>query len=745
MADPNAQVPVDQNGNPIQPPPAPNVAPPPATGPGTPASALPTSAPANIGDGRSLPPPAPNPANGASASPPSPSAPSGSAPSPPQVTALPDKITLPTDNQSALPGVKSPAATDAVTGPASAAVASDPTKQAAVDPTGKSQTAFDAATGAAPTSSGDYVQAADANGNVKWYAKSDVTPRNIADQMMMTAHIYSAYDPVAGAELYKKAQEFASGDIDLKAKQYSQQVLDAAKGGDPQAVIQAMNAHNPSLGNYDLQDDGKGGYTVTHYVDTQKGHIATGEPVDIKPDVAPDGRVIQTAYQKLVANALSYASPQGFKDHAEAGFSQTKDEFDMLLKQEQAKQSDAAANNLNTDANYRRIMTPIDAAKGLIGNTADVAKVQNDYGVTIGGGSGAAIGGTTPATNSGAVFHSHDAASYLQGQGLNFTVKSFGRTPEENTAATGVPNSAHLYANGDRAIDIKPQNGQSLSQLAGAVQAKMPGAKVLVENVGAKNSTGPHVHVQWDPSYTPPNTGSTMQSSAIPGTLPATGSAWAQGGAPNYTPADYKTMTGKIDSDTSEVYARTLANANLQGPPPGVDIKSWNPQSYAQQVAKAYHDRAFQSLPQSIQEHYLRDQGVPTTPTAGQGGVGAPSTNAAPSAPATPYPAAPAKPSPTAVPMPQSSDQQFVSSVGSAIDNAVHAGQQKHEAAMNQIWVAHYQQPYEMFHQQYVAARQTGKAPDMSVIQALAPALSDTSFRNKIPPEELKYLQQAAR
>jgi hypothetical protein len=75
-------------------------------------------------------------------------------------------------------------------------------------------------------------------------------------------------------------------------------------------------------------------------------------------------------------------------------------------------------------------------------------------------------------------------------------VTSTTRTPEQNAAANGVPNSHHL--NGT-AADLTPAPGETLEQLAARIQASgIPGLKVITEGPGAKNSTGSHVHVQWD-------------------------------------------------------------------------------------------------------------------------------------------------------------------------------------------------------------------------------------------------------
>ena len=598
----------------------------------------------------------------------------------------------------------------------------------------------------------------------KYVKNEDVQVRSMADQLMLNAHIYAGYDPVAGAEMAAKAQAFASGDIDLKAKQYEQSVLQAARSGDPNQVINAINQNNPGLGNYDIQKDGKGGFTLSHYVNTATGHVETGQPVQIKPDTDPKGNVVQTAYEKLVSQALSYATPQAFKDHAEASFTHAKDQFAMLLQMEQAKVAGANANYLGAEADKTRALLPNEVAEGQLINRQHVEDLKTNYGVNV--DATAPSTGVTPGSMTGTVnrpgapsaanaaaaaaanpngYKSHDVAAYLQDQGLDFNLTGTGRTLARNAQVNGTADSAHLFTSGDRAVDLTPKNGQSLGQLQQQVQGALPGARVIVEGVGAAHSDGvPHVHAEWPVGYTPPKA-APMGNGSNPGqpaaALPGVANV-SSSGADMYdhvSPQEFKATNAQITDRLSSLRAK-LAGEVATGAalmPKGMNPNDWIKQQLDTQEA---YELSHQS-PAFVRQ-YSRVNNIPFTPPGGapNPGPAAPSSGAS-----APPPAAQAKPSPSAIPMPQSSDQQFVSSVGNAINSAVQAGQQKHEAAMNQVWVAHYQQPYEMFHQQYVAARQTGKAPDTSVIRALAPALSDTSFRNKIPPEELKYLQQAAR
>lgn len=68
------------------------------------------------------------------------------------------------------------------------------------------------------------------------------------------------------------------------------------------------------------------------------------------------------------------------------------------------------------------------------------------------------------------------------------------RTPTENAAATGVPNSAHLTGH---AVDFVLGSEAEMQAAADRINGQgLPGVRALYEGPGAKNSTGPHVHVQ---------------------------------------------------------------------------------------------------------------------------------------------------------------------------------------------------------------------------------------------------------
>lgn len=79
--------------------------------------------------------------------------------------------------------------------------------------------------------------------------------------------------------------------------------------------------------------------------------------------------------------------------------------------------------------------------------------------------------------------------------GFAANVRGLGRTPAQNSAVGGVPNSAHLL---DHAIDVHPAPGYTTASLQQAVNSLgLPNAKVIYEGPGAANSTAPHFHIQW--------------------------------------------------------------------------------------------------------------------------------------------------------------------------------------------------------------------------------------------------------
>ena len=66
---------------------------------------------------------------------------------------------------------------------------------------------------------------------------------------------------------------------------------------------------------------------------------------------------------------------------------------------------------------------------------------------------------------------------YLLCSNVHFTVTSAKRTPEQNKACNGVPNSQHLIG---EAIDIKPYGSTSFSKLLEMIHGYMALYPVLV-------------------------------------------------------------------------------------------------------------------------------------------------------------------------------------------------------------------------------------------------------------------------
>lgn len=85
-------------------------------------------------------------------------------------------------------------------------------------------------------------------------------------------------------------------------------------------------------------------------------------------------------------------------------------------------------------------------------------------------------------------------------------VTSRQRTPGQNAAVGGVPNSAHLEDSATEwARDLKLPDGVAPQDAAAQINASgIPGLKAIYEGPGAANSTAPHLHVQYiAPAGTP--------------------------------------------------------------------------------------------------------------------------------------------------------------------------------------------------------------------------------------------------
>lgn len=78
---------------------------------------------------------------------------------------------------------------------------------------------------------------------------------------------------------------------------------------------------------------------------------------------------------------------------------------------------------------------------------------------------------------------------------LGYRPTSLARTPAQNAAVGGVPNSQHMSGT---AADFGLHPGETADQAAQRIKSLgIPGLQVIPEGPGAAHSTAPHVHVQW--------------------------------------------------------------------------------------------------------------------------------------------------------------------------------------------------------------------------------------------------------
>lgn len=216
-----------------------------------------------------------------------------------------------------------------------------------------------------------------------------------------------------------------------------------------------------------------------------------------------------------------------------------------------------------------------------------------------------------PAAGSGAANltapKAEEVAPILQKSIPGLVVTGMGRTPAQNRAVNGVANSAHLL---DHALDIRATPGltvQALQQQADALG--LPNAKVIYEGPGAKNSTGPHFHMQWGDGAPAQPAGTQPASSPLPGY-----NVVYQGRPPErpMTPAELKSYNAfpgsTINTVTGAVSRATQFNSPMdQGDPQikllggmiaqGMPIPTRNPALFKAAIGAA--------------QQILADQGVP--------------------------------------------------------------------------------------------------------------------------------------
>jgi uncharacterized protein YcbK (DUF882 family) len=106
------------------------------------------------------------------------------------------------------------------------------------------------------------------------------------------------------------------------------------------------------------------------------------------------------------------------------------------------------------------------------------------------------------AMQSGAPFTEAQVSQVVPSLFPGATITSTVRTPSQNASVGGVANSQHLAGT---ALDFTLKTPEEMQAAADKINAgAIPGARAIYEGPGAKNSTAPHVHIQWGGSATQP-------------------------------------------------------------------------------------------------------------------------------------------------------------------------------------------------------------------------------------------------
>jgi hypothetical protein len=142
------------------------------------------------------------------------------------------------------------------------------------------------------------------------------------------------------------------------------------------------------------------------------------------------------------------------------------------------------------------------------------------------------------------------------------------RTPEQNAAVNGVPNSAHLTGH---AVDFVLGSQEEMQAAADKINAQgLPGVKALYEGPGAHNSTGPHVHVQVSGGggggAQPVAVGPQRPQNSLSGQLGQWGLSPEESAAINKAAGENRLDAARLNSRTAKIQAGILL-AN-----PGIDL-----------------------------------------------------------------------------------------------------------------------------------------------------------------------------
>lgn len=147
------------------------------------------------------------------------------------------------------------------------------------------------------------------------------------------------------------------------------------------------------------------------------------------------------------------------------------------------------------------------------------------------------------------------------------TITSTLRTPAQNAAANGVPNSAHQQPNG--AVDFTLSSEAAMRAARDHINATQPGVHAIYEGPGAANSTGPHVHIAHvapPAAQTSGDDGGLKTVANIPGRPASQGWQPPPGGYPHVNAAVLagKLDPSKVNSRTAPIYEQLFtSNPNI--------------------------------------------------------------------------------------------------------------------------------------------------------------------------------------
>lgn len=273
----------------------------------------------------------------------------------------------------------------------------------------------------------------------------------------------------------------------------------------------AQGASQPqSLYQPNLISDPAGHFTVHNFLGTLGDALLQGS--GHQPIYAPRIQAQQqaNAVSQFLGNPDAFKSPGAFAALAKLAPAEAIDMYDKTAATRAALipkfSLDPYGNQVREQLGQPVQIVSHGPGKMVELKPGEISAAQNPYGLGSGDAAappsaeaGASAPGTAQDAQGAGLPTGDQVAALITQQYPGAQVTSGLRTPEQNAAVDGVPNSAHLQDTRKTwARDIKLPPGTDSGAVAAQIHALgIPGIKALYEGPGADHSTGPHLHIQY--------------------------------------------------------------------------------------------------------------------------------------------------------------------------------------------------------------------------------------------------------